>query len=69
MWAYECRTLCLEIHDSTVTVNYMYVCKIWGFHDGDYEEWCLLGCYAMCTSGKGMTVSKFHQRLWATAGD
>jgi hypothetical protein len=22
------------------------VCKIWGFHGGDYEEWCLLGCYA-----------------------
>jgi hypothetical protein len=19
-------------------------CKIWGFHGGDYEEWCLLGC-------------------------
>jgi hypothetical protein len=19
---------------------------IWGFHGGDYEEWCLLGCYA-----------------------
>jgi hypothetical protein len=22
-------------------------CKIWGFHSGDYEEWCLLGCYAV----------------------
>jgi hypothetical protein len=21
-------------------------CKIWSFHGGDYEEWCLLGCYA-----------------------
>jgi hypothetical protein len=21
--------------------------KIWGFHGGDYEEWCLLGCYAV----------------------
>jgi hypothetical protein len=21
--------------------------KIWGFHVGDYEEWRLLGCYAM----------------------
>jgi hypothetical protein len=20
--------------------------KISGFHGGDYEEWCLLGCYA-----------------------
>jgi hypothetical protein len=25
-------------------------CKIWGFHGGDYEEWCLLGCYAVKTS-------------------
>jgi hypothetical protein len=24
-----------------------YLCKIWGFHGGDYEEWCLLGCYAV----------------------
>jgi hypothetical protein len=22
------------------------LCKIWGFYGGDYEEWCLLGCYA-----------------------
>jgi hypothetical protein len=22
-------------------------CKIWGFHGGDYEEWRILGCYAM----------------------
>jgi hypothetical protein len=22
-------------------------CKIFGFHGGDYEEWRLLGCYAM----------------------
>jgi hypothetical protein len=21
--------------------------KIWGFHGGEYEEWCLLGCYAV----------------------
>jgi hypothetical protein len=21
--------------------------KIRGFHGGDYEEWCLLGCYAL----------------------
>jgi hypothetical protein len=23
------------------------LCKIWAFHGGDYEEWCLLGCYAV----------------------
>jgi hypothetical protein len=22
-------------------------CKIWGFHGGDYEEWCPLTCYAV----------------------
>jgi hypothetical protein len=21
--------------------------RIWGFHGGDYEECCLLGCYAV----------------------
>jgi hypothetical protein len=24
-----------------------FQCKIWGFHGGDYEEWCLLGCYTV----------------------
>jgi hypothetical protein len=24
----------------------MIYCKIWGFHGGDYEECCLLGCGA-----------------------
>jgi hypothetical protein len=23
------------------------VCKIWDFHGGDYEEYRLLGCYAV----------------------
>jgi hypothetical protein len=26
---------------------HIIVCKTWGFHGGDYEEWCLLGCYAV----------------------
>jgi hypothetical protein len=25
----------------------MVTCKILGFHGGDYEECCLLGCYAV----------------------
>jgi hypothetical protein len=25
----------------------LMVCKICGFHGGDYEERCLLGCYAV----------------------
>jgi hypothetical protein len=28
--------------------KWVCICKIWGFHGGDYEEWCLLGCYAVC---------------------
>jgi hypothetical protein len=24
-----------------------YLCQIWGFHGGDYEEWRLLGRYAV----------------------
>jgi hypothetical protein len=23
----------------------LLICKIRSFHGGDYEEWCLLGCY------------------------
>jgi hypothetical protein len=31
---------------STFTeMNITDICKIWGFHGGDYEERCLLGCY------------------------
>jgi hypothetical protein len=25
----------------------MYVHNICGFHGGDYEEWCFLGCYTV----------------------
>jgi hypothetical protein len=28
-------------------VTYVPLCKSGGFHGGDYEEWCLLGCYAV----------------------
>jgi hypothetical protein len=27
--------------------TWRWLCKIWGFHGGDYEEWRLLGCYAV----------------------
>jgi hypothetical protein len=26
------------------------LCTIWGFHGGDYEEWCLLGSYKSHTA-------------------
>jgi hypothetical protein len=26
---------------------HIILCKIWGFHGGEYQEWCLLGCYTM----------------------
>jgi hypothetical protein len=29
-----------ELHD-------LYLSRIPGLHGGDYEEWCLLGCYAV----------------------
>jgi hypothetical protein len=40
---------CIHFWDSWHILNSNVVsdCKIWGFHDGDYEEWCLLGCYAV----------------------
>jgi hypothetical protein len=27
--------------------TFLKLCKIWSFHGGEYEEWRLLGCYAM----------------------
>jgi hypothetical protein len=30
-----------------VNYNHKISCKILGFHGGDYEDWCLLGCYAL----------------------
>jgi hypothetical protein len=44
-------------------------CKIWGFHGGDYEEWCLLGCYAVwfLQDPHGVTTQKtpfFERRSW-----
>jgi hypothetical protein len=35
----------LRCHSSShISVIFFIVCKIWGFHSGDYEERCLLGC-------------------------
>jgi hypothetical protein len=42
MWA----TLRLDYTSSWNEVNFL-LCKILGFHGGDYEEWCVLGCYAV----------------------
>jgi hypothetical protein len=42
-------------------------CKIWGFHGGDYEEWCLLGCYAgFLQEPHGLTTQKtpFFKNFW-----
>jgi hypothetical protein len=49
---YESVLICsLRQHERTiaeghVTTQERRLCKIWGFHGGDYEEWCLVGCYA-----------------------
>jgi hypothetical protein len=40
LWGRSC-------HWSKFLPNTSVFCKIWGFHGGDYEEWCLLGCYAV----------------------
>jgi hypothetical protein len=31
---------------SAIEFSQLMLCKIWGLHDGDYEEWRLLGYYA-----------------------
>jgi hypothetical protein len=36
-----------RIATRATVATYLLSCKIWGFHGGDYEEWCLLGCYAV----------------------
>jgi hypothetical protein len=45
------RRLYLRLHPLLRSVLRLPIkvmlCKIWGFHGGDYEEWCLLGCYAV----------------------
>jgi hypothetical protein len=33
--------------EGNIQMIYLPYCKIWGFHGGDYEEWCRLGCYAV----------------------
>jgi hypothetical protein len=42
--------LCKYLKLPTLLHDYFdlyFSCKIWGFHSSDYEEWCLLGCYAV----------------------
>jgi hypothetical protein len=42
---------CCRRQKSTIVLEeklgHLVQSKIWGFHGGDYEEWCLLGCYAV----------------------
>jgi hypothetical protein len=35
------------LHRGRIVWTYLILCKIWGFHGGDYEEWRLLGYYAV----------------------
>jgi hypothetical protein len=47
----RCSALMLNMNSTfrriyPLTGNHMTFCKIWSFHGGDYEELCLLGCYA-----------------------
>jgi hypothetical protein len=46
----QSRTLCLLIFclkTEKLEYKWAHFCKNWGFHGGGYEEWLLLGCYAM----------------------
>jgi hypothetical protein len=46
---YSTVAIMTYVHRNMDTIEYKHFsfCKIWGFHGGDYEEWCLLGCCAM----------------------
>jgi hypothetical protein len=39
--------LCFLLHSFQRPYSKNKLFKMWGFHGGDYEEWRLLGCYAM----------------------
>jgi hypothetical protein len=45
MVTYTFKVLCIKIYK--YDFKQIKFRKIWGFHGGDYEEWCLLGCYAV----------------------
>jgi hypothetical protein len=38
------KKICYFIVDTEFN---LFLCKVWGFNGGDYEEWRLLGCYAV----------------------
>jgi hypothetical protein len=40
--------------------------KIWDFHGGDYEEWCLLECYVVWQEPHGVTSQKtpLFDNIW-----
>jgi hypothetical protein len=37
----------LFCHFHVSLLDHKHLSNIWVFHGGDYEEWCLLGCYAV----------------------
>jgi hypothetical protein len=42
-------------------------CKIWGFHGGDYEEWRLLGCYAVLPNHSSPPNAELNKRRICTS--
>jgi hypothetical protein len=42
----QCIMQCLLCIGGTASQNYTIICMIWDLHSCDYEECCLLGCYA-----------------------
>jgi hypothetical protein len=51
MW--EKLMMTLIGYSVTCIKTFEHSCKILGFHDGDYEEWRLLGCYAVGSCKRG----------------
>jgi hypothetical protein len=42
-----CRVFLTSLLSNFKLAALSETCKIWGFHGGDYDEWCLLVCYAV----------------------
>jgi hypothetical protein len=49
--------MCHTYDHESLFVNRWTPCKTWGFHGGDYEEWCLLGCYEFLRSMRRLLVT------------
>jgi hypothetical protein len=57
-WAIKTHFIPHRRHITTTEPSQLMLCKIWGYHRGDYEEFCLLGYKnQVCTSQETYYVS------------